>query len=93
MKALVPVSDSAIARNLANYQRRASRALSENTMRALKADTGVFSGWCAGNNLNPLPADPETAAGTQLGYLGAIGEGSTDSAPWTHDWMSVVELS
>jgi len=63
MKALVPVSDSTLARRLASYQRKASGALSENTMKALRADSGVFTSWCAGENLEPVPANPETVAG------------------------------
>ncbi len=63
MKALIPVSDSTLARRLASYQRKANGALSENTMKALRADSGIFTAWCAGENLEPVPADPETVAG------------------------------
>ena len=63
MKALVSVSNSTLARRLASYQRKASGALSENTMKALRADSGVFTSWCAGGNLEPIPANPETVAG------------------------------
>ena len=75
MKALIPVSDSTLARRLASYQRKASGALSENTMKALRADSGVFTAWCAGESLEPVPADPETVAG----FLDAHG----DRAPAT----------
>jgi site-specific recombinase XerD len=36
--------------------------MSENTKRAVRADTAVFSAWCAERSLTPLPADPETVA-------------------------------
>ena len=56
----VPVSDTAIAERLADYQTKAAGALAPNTERALRADTGVFTAWCADNCFQPLPAAPPT---------------------------------
>ena len=36
--------------------------VSENTQRALRADLGVFAGWCAERRLEAIPARPETLA-------------------------------
>ena len=63
MKALIKVSNPVIADRLAAYERSAGGALSENTVKALRADTGVFTAWCTGEGLSPVPADPETVAG------------------------------
>ncbi len=63
MKALIKVSNPVIADRLAAYERSAGGALSENTVKALRADTGVFTGWCAKEGLDPLPSTPETVAG------------------------------
>ncbi len=56
----VPVTDTAIAERLADYQDKAAGALAPNTERALRADTGIFTAWCADNGYQPLPAAPDT---------------------------------
>ena len=59
----VPVTDTAIAERLADYQNKAAGALAPNTERALRADTGVFTAWCADNGHRPLPASPDALVG------------------------------
>ncbi len=49
-----------IEENLQRFARVAAGALSDNTARALKADTAIFTGWCAEQGREPLPASPET---------------------------------
>ena len=44
------------------YTRLARGALADNTERAYKADTTVFSEWCAKRGVDPLPASPKIAA-------------------------------
>ncbi len=52
-----------IADRLANYARQADGAFSENTARAVKADTAVFSVWCTDQGHASLPASPDAIAG------------------------------
>jgi len=52
----------AIADRLADYARQADGAFSENTARAIRADTAVFAAWCAERGLGTLPAAPETVS-------------------------------
>ncbi len=64
-KELVPIADAKLAkleqlRDQAGDYMRASKA--ENTWRAYKADWADFAGWCAENDLLPLPAQPATVA-------------------------------
>ncbi len=47
---------------LTEYVRHAAGALSSQTMRALEADTRLFSSWCADQGRECLPATPETVA-------------------------------
>ena len=49
----------AITNRLDDYARQARGAFSDNTVRAIGADTAVFSSWCAGQGLAALPAPPE----------------------------------
>ena len=44
------------------YVRLADGALSANTQRALASDSAIFTGWCAGQGLDALPAAPATVA-------------------------------
>jgi len=53
---------SVIAERLKEHARAAEGAFSRNTARALRADSRVFSSWCAANSRDPLPASPETVA-------------------------------
>lgn len=52
-----------VAARLAEYQRDAAGALSENTHRAIASDTRIFADWCSahGREFGP-PADPVTVA-------------------------------
>ena len=45
-------------------------ALSGHTVRALRADLGVFASWCAERELSPLPA----LAGTVAAYVDAMAD-------------------
>ena len=47
---------------LVEYTQAAQGALSENTLRALRADTELFTGWCITQGLSALPALPNTVA-------------------------------
>lgn len=60
---LISIGTGAIAAKLESYKAAARGALSENTLRALRADSAVFSRWCADQGLSPLPATPEAVAG------------------------------
>ncbi len=57
----VPDADTIEAR-LADHAEYTADALSDNTRRAIRADTAVFSAWCRDNDCDPLPASPETVA-------------------------------
>jgi len=48
--------------NLAAYSEQARGAHSANTLRAIKADTALFSAWCSCVGLASLPATDETLA-------------------------------
>jgi integrase len=50
----------AVADRLAEYQRDAEGAFSENTQRAIKADTSTFAEWCGRHGYTSLPADAAT---------------------------------
>ena len=47
---------------LGAYVRAAEGAFSANTERALKADLGIYTAWCAGQGRAALPASPDTIA-------------------------------
>jgi len=51
-----------ITERLADYARQADGAFSENTARAIRADTAIFTAWCRERGLEALPAAPETVA-------------------------------
>ena len=55
-------TEVAIAERLTDYARQADGAFAPNTARAVKADTAVFSAWCAEYGLVTLPAASETVA-------------------------------
>jgi len=44
---------------LVEYERKAKGAISPNTKRALKADSAIWSAWCANEGLSSLPAMPD----------------------------------
>ena len=48
--------------NLARYAKDAQGAFAPNTVRALRADTAVFSAWCHTAGVPALPATPQTVA-------------------------------
>ena len=52
----------AIADKLADYARQADGAFAANTARAIKADTGIFSAWCAERGFASLPASGDAVA-------------------------------
>ena len=64
-----PASElSQTGKRLAACLEDARGALSDNTVRALRADLGVFASWCAERGLSPLPA----RAGTVAAYVDAM---------------------
>ena len=52
----------AIADALATYARQADGAFAANTARAIRADTAIFSTWCAEQGLASLPASGDAVA-------------------------------
>jgi len=48
--------------NLQRYAAEAQGAFAPNTVRALRADTAVFTAWCTRNQVQVLPASPDTVA-------------------------------
>lgn len=54
--------EASAAAKLAEYERKARGAISPNTERALKADTAIFTAWCAEHSRETLPASPDTVA-------------------------------
>ena len=46
MNQLVTVPDAALAERLQDHAHQARGALAENTVRALRADSGIWSSWC-----------------------------------------------
>ncbi len=67
------LSDDAIATALAQHAHAARGAYAANTERALRADTAVFTGWCAAAGLASLPAEPDTIAA----FVDAMGDVKT----------------
>jgi len=57
-----PVDRETIDARLKDHAREAAGAFASNTERALKADSRVFSAWCAGQSRETLPASPDTVA-------------------------------
>jgi len=51
-----------IQSRLVEYERKAKGSLSPNTERALKADSAIWTAWCADQGLSPLPATSDTLA-------------------------------
>ncbi len=62
--------DNAIAVALTRHAHAARGACAANTERALRADTAVFTGWCAAAGLASLPAEP----GTVGAFIDAMGD-------------------
>ena len=56
----IPSSADEITVRLQEYARDSQQAFSENTMRAIRADSKRFADWCEGRGLVSLPADPDT---------------------------------
>jgi hypothetical protein len=54
--------DQPIAANLRAHAEAARGAYADETKRALRGDVALFTRWCAGTGLMPLPAYPETVA-------------------------------
>lgn len=57
-----PIDPAAIEARLRDHARDAAGAFASNTERALRADSRIFSAWCAGQGRETLPATPETVA-------------------------------
>jgi integrase len=61
--AIIDRSPQAMAiANLAEYADEACGTLAPNTERAIRADTAIFTTWCAKRGLASLPAGPKTVA-------------------------------
>ena len=58
----LPASLADFAERLEQHARDAQGAFADNTVRALHADTRVFSAWCLDESRKMLPASPETVA-------------------------------
>ena len=63
--------------NLAQYADEARGAFARNTERAIRADTAVFSAWCASRGEAALPAAPRTLAD----FVDAMQEEARDGDP------------
>ncbi|TXN81102.1 tyrosine-type recombinase/integrase [Methylobacterium sp. WL8] len=61
VEALPPGLDLLVAR-LEDHARAARGAFADNTLRALAADSRIFSAWCSSVGRTMLPASPETIA-------------------------------
>ncbi len=72
----IDTSVSQACARLSAWLEDARDALSEHTVRALRADLKLFVAWCAERELSPLPALP----GTVAGYVDAM---ARDRAPST----------
>jgi integrase len=57
-----PIDRATIDARLNDHARDAAGAFAPNTVRALAADSRVFSAWCAGQGREALPASSETLA-------------------------------
>ena len=62
--------DNAVAAALVRHAHAARGAYAANTERALRADTAVFTGWCAAAGLASLPAEP----GAVAAFVDAMGD-------------------
>ena len=51
-----------IADALATYTRQAEGAFAENTVRAIRGDTAIFTCWCVERGMESLPASAVTVA-------------------------------
>lgn len=58
----LPALPAATVESLAQYAHDARGAFSQNTVRAIKADTAIFGAWCSEQGVSPLPATPETVS-------------------------------
>jgi hypothetical protein len=56
--------------NLTRYSDQARGARALNTIRAIRADTAVFTAWCSGVSRTSLPAGADTVAA----FVDAMGE-------------------
>ena len=55
-------TNGALVAKLEDHARHAKGAYSQNTGRAIRSDTAIWSAWCSENGLQALPADPEVLA-------------------------------
>ena len=56
------VAESEITASLRQHAEASRGAYAGNTERALGADVAIFTGWCAGEGRQALPASPDTVA-------------------------------
>ena len=56
------VAETEITASLRQHAEAARGAYAGNTERALRADVAIFTGWCAGEGRQPLPASADTVA-------------------------------
>ncbi|MEO5328103.1 MAG: site-specific integrase [Magnetococcus sp. THC-1_WYH] len=56
----IPTTSDEIAANLQAYAYDSDQAFSENTIKAIKADSKRFADWCSERGVPSLPADPDT---------------------------------
>jgi len=54
--------NNAALKRLAEYEKKARGAVALNTVQALRADTAIFTAWCAEHSREMLPASPDTIA-------------------------------
>ena len=60
MELATTVQNKEIAAKVGEWSNVAKEALASNTLKAYRVDGQIYSDYCKANNLNPLPADPQT---------------------------------
>jgi site-specific recombinase XerD len=67
---VVDTAEATMLAKLTRYSDQARGAHAANTLRAIRADTAVFTAWCSNVGLTSLPADADTVAA----FVDAMGE-------------------
>ena len=60
MELATTAENKQIAAKVGQWSTVAKEALASNTLKAYKVDGRIYSDYCKANNLNPIPADPQT---------------------------------
>lgn len=60
MELVTTAQNKEIALKVGQWSNIAKEALASNTLKAYRVDGQIYSDYCKANNLNPLPADPQT---------------------------------